>query len=162
MPIGINADDFEDDGPLHITYAKTVHQSRVAPVGPHGDPSSSSSSSTSASSPGQNIKKKSAKVNKERGPSRSSSHHRVIRVKTTDIKLGSWQATLQFAGWRRALRLAVAGSFDEPDMAKKWIFAVEDKNSDITDISDSTAEEAPPSFSRHGGSVSWHRPSQKS
>ena len=42
----INADDFEDDGPLHITNTKTVHQkSRVAPADPHGDPSSSSSSS---------------------------------------------------------------------------------------------------------------------
>ena len=44
------------------------------------------------------------------------------------MKLGQWPTTLQFAGWRRALRLAVAGSCDEPDMAKKWIFAVEDKD----------------------------------
>ena len=50
------------------------------------------------------------------------------------MKLGQWPTTLQFAGWRRALRLAVAGSCDEPDMAKKWIFAVEDKDRDITDF----------------------------
>ena len=50
------------------------------------------------------------------------------------MKLGQWPTTLQFAGWRRALRLAVAGSCDEPDMAKKWIFAVEDKDSDIDDF----------------------------
>ena len=58
----------------------------------------------------------------------------MIRVKATDMKLGQWPTTLQFAGWRRALRLAVAGSCDEPDMAKKWIFAVEDKSCDIADL----------------------------
>ena len=36
VPIDFNADDFEDDWPLYITYAKTVRQSRMAPVGPHG------------------------------------------------------------------------------------------------------------------------------
>ena len=50
------------------------------------------------------------------------------------MKLGQWPTTLQFAGWRRALHLAVAGSCDEPDMTKKWIFAVEDKDSDIDDF----------------------------
>ena len=141
-PIGIDADDFEDDGPLLITYAKTVHQSRMAPVDPHGDPSSSSSSSTSSSSPDRKRKrknkkkkkKKKSKVKKERSPSKSLSQHRVVRVKATDMKLGSWPTTLQFASWRRALRLAVAGSCDEPDMAKKWILAVEDKDYYIMDL----------------------------
>ena len=79
-------------------------------------------------------KKKKSKVKKEKSPSRSSSMRRVVRVKATDMKLGQWPTTLQFAGWRRALRLAVAGSCDEPDMAKKWIFAVEDKGYDIDDF----------------------------
>ena len=37
-------------------------------------------------------------------------HRSTVSVKTTDMKLGSWPTTRQFAGWRRALRLAVAGS----------------------------------------------------
>ena len=56
----------------------------------------------------------------------------MVHVKATDMKLGQWPTTLQFAGWRRALQFAVAGSCDEPDMAEKWIFAVEDKDYDIT------------------------------
>ena len=50
------------------------------------------------------------------------------------MKLGQWPTTQQFAGWRRDLRLAVAGSCDKPDMAKKWTFAVEDKDSDIDEL----------------------------
>ena len=76
-------------------------------------------------------KKKKSKVKKEKSPSRSSAMRRVVRVKATDIRLGQWLATLQFAGWRQALRLAVAGSCYEPDMSKKLIFAIEDKASDI-------------------------------
>ena len=131
-----NDDQNMDDGPLHITYATaTQRPSRTAPADPHGDPSSSSSSSTSSSSSVRvKKKKKKSKVKKEKSPSRSSSTRRVVRVKATDMKLGQWPTTLQFAGWRRALRLAVAGSCDEPDMAKKWIFAVEDKDSDIDDF----------------------------
>ena len=59
-----------------------------------------SSSSTSSSSSDHNIKKKRSKIKKERSPSISSSQHRMICVKTTDMKLGSWPTTLQFAGWR--------------------------------------------------------------
>ena len=62
---------------------------RTAPADPHNDPSSSSSTSSSSSdSVRRKKKKKKTKVKKERGPSRSSSQHRVIRVKATDMKLG--------------------------------------------------------------------------
>ena len=133
-PIGVDLDDSGDDGPLHITYARAAQRlSRTAPADPHGDPSSSSSS-TSSSSSGRVKKKKKSKMKKERSPSRSSSVRRVVRVKATDMKLGQWPTTLQFAGWRRALRVAVSGSCDEPDMAKKEIFAVEDKGYDIDDF----------------------------
>ena len=63
-----------------------------------------------------------------------------VRVKATDMKLGSWPTTLQFAGWRRALRLAVAGSCDEPEMAKAWIFAVERPGADISDFKSHPAD----------------------
>ena len=132
-PIGVNLDDSEDDGPLHTTYAKTAQRpSRTAPADPRGDPSSSPPSTSSSSSDRVKKKKKKSKIKKERSPSRSSSQHRVVRVKATDMKPGQWPTTLQFAGWRRALRLAVAGSCDVPDMAKKWILAAEDKDYDIT------------------------------
>ena len=136
VPIDADLDDSGDDGPLHITYTGAAQRlSRTAPADPHGDPSSSSSYTSSSSSDRvRKKKKKKSKFKKEKSPSRSSSVRRVVRVKATDMKLGQWPTTLQFAGWRRALRLAVAGSCDEPDMAKKWIFAVEDKDSDIDDF----------------------------
>ena len=77
------------------------------------------------------VKRKKKKEKKRRSASISSSVHRVVRVKATDKKLGSWPTTVQFAAWRRALRLAVAGSCDEPDMAKKWIFEVKNRDADI-------------------------------
>ena len=137
LPAGLDAPPglaSADEGPLHITYMGAAQRlTRTAHADPHDDPSSSSSTSSSSSDRVRSKKKK-TKAKKERSPSRSTSQCRVIRVKATDMKLGQWPTTLQFAGWRRALRLAVAGSCDEPDMAKKWIFAVEDKDRDITDF----------------------------
>ena len=134
VPIGADLDDSGDDGPLHITYTGAAQRlSRTAPADLHGD-SSSFSSSTSSSSSDCVKKQKKSKVKKEKSPSRSSSVRHLVRVKATDMKLGQWPTTLQFAGWRRALRVAVAGSRDEPDMAKKWNFAVEDNGYDIDDL----------------------------
>ena len=136
--LGLDRLHKEDDQRLaHIPRGSRVYTPRVGPrtahADPHDDPSSSSSTSSSSSDRVRKKKKK-TKVKKERSLSRSTSQRRVIRVKATDMKLGQWPTTLQFAGWRRALRLAVAGSCDEPDMAKKWIFAVEDKSCDIADL----------------------------
>ena len=50
------------------------------------------------------------------------------------MKLGQWPTTLQFEGLHRDLRLAVPGSCDKPDMAKKLTFAVKDKDSDIEEM----------------------------
>ena len=138
LPAGLDAPPglaSSDEGPLRITYMGAAQRpTRTAHADPHDDPSSSSSTSSSSSDRVRRKKKKKTKAKKERSPSRSTSQHRVVRVKATDMKLGQWPTTLQFAGWRRALRLAVAGSCDEPDMAKKWIFAVEDRNCDIADL----------------------------
>ena len=73
---------------------------RILTAIPH--PSSSASSTSSSSSDRVKKKKKQSKVKKEKSPSKSSSVCRVVRVKATDMKLGQWPTTLQFAGWRRA------------------------------------------------------------
>ena len=133
----LHAQDAQRSAEVRIPRGSRVYTPRVGARTAHGDPHddpSSSSSTSSSSSDRVRRKKKKTKAKKERSPSRSSSQHRVIRVKATDMKLGQWPTTLQFAGWRRALRLAVAGSCDEPDMAKKWIFAVEDRDCDIADL----------------------------
>lgn len=130
-PAIVTADDYEsNDGVLHISYARHEHQVEgAAPVDSPGDPSSSHHRVRHRSS--IPVKRKKKKEKKRRSASIPSSVHRVVRVKATDKKLGSWPTTVQFAAWRRALRLAVAGSCDEPDMAKKWIFEVENRDADI-------------------------------
>ena len=47
------------------------------------------------------------------------------KVKSTELKLGGWPTTIQFAAWRRALRASVAGASDRPELATAWIFEVE-------------------------------------
>jgi hypothetical protein len=47
------------------------------------------------------------------------------KVKSTELRLGAWPNTIQFAGWRRALRASVAGASDRPELATAWIFEVE-------------------------------------
>ena len=101
---------------------------------PPDDPPSSSSSSSSSTSSDRGRDRKKKKKKKVRSRTTSSSSRRVVRVKATDMKLGSWPTALQFAAWRRSLRLAVAGSCDEPDLAKKWIFEVEKKEARIEDF----------------------------
>ena len=47
------------------------------------------------------------------------------KVKSRELKLGTWPTTIQFAAWRRALRASVAGASDRPELATAWIFEVE-------------------------------------
>ena len=86
--------------------------------GPDPDPESSSSESNSAN------RHRRRELSVSRPPLRDR-ELAPYKVKSTELKLGAWPTTIQFASWRRALRAAVASASDRPELATAWIFEVE-------------------------------------
>ena len=104
--------------PLTTTAVRDHEAPRV-----QGPPSSSSSNSSCT--PSRSRKRK--KVKKKEKKQKKVAHSREktptpYRVKSTELRLGSWPTAVGFPAWRRALRIAVVGASTRPEKAKPWVF----------------------------------------